>query len=171
MEIEVNYATGQKPPQLPPGDRFQGHLLRQLVETSQRAATAVNQSEVRDVHLLCALVEHADPATRGLLDRCGLKLDVLQAELAKAARDDAILIDRPVVSAEACNSLQAAISEAEEQGLSAAGTQHVLLAILGSVTITEMLHRLHVAVERLKAEMRTRVVPRLKKTEKTDQEA
>src|SRR5262245_31300286 len=165
MDVEVTIGTGQKPPTLPPGDRFQGHLLKQLVESGQRAAEQANQPEVKDAHLLCALIENADPPTRAMMERCGLNLDTLRAELQRSAREDMVLIDRPIVGAAACATLNEAVREAEEEGNAAAGARHLLLAILGSVAITEVLHRLNVAVERLKQEARARPQPRLRQAE------
>jgi ATP-dependent Clp protease ATP-binding subunit ClpA len=165
MDVEVAVGMGQKPPALPPGDRFQGHLLRQLVEGGQRAAEQANQPEVKDAHLLCALVENADPPTRELMERCNLRLDTLRAELQQSAREDMVLIDRPVIGKEASATLNEAVREAEEDGQAAAGARHMLLAILASVTVTELLHRLNVAVERLKYEARARPHPRLKQAE------
>ena len=166
MDVELTAHLGQRPPQLPPADRFQANAMRKLMEMGERVAEAQNAAQINAAHLLASLGRVGDADATALLEKHGLGPERIEAELRRSqSAEDAlqVFVGKIGLSEGGTAALSQAVEVAEEYGQQQANYWHILLGLLLSGELSILLTRLHEGREGARLEVKEHLDKRKKK--------
>ena len=129
---------------------------RKVIFYAQEEAQRMGESQVNTEHLLLGLIRETDSVAARILDRLGVSLQRIRAEVERyAPRGDARPGQEMQLTAQAKRVIDLAYDEARQLNNNYIGTEHLLLGLIrqGEGLAARVLHKLGVDLERARREV------------------